>query len=209
MSIGITNSYIYLKGILLFTLGMKTIPTAAEHDSMLRTAFINLLEKVKDDVKPKGAQTHLASQLGVESSFISNIVAGRKNIGDTLIDKLDKLYPGWRAIDNSPEERLPDNLLDEKGTSFGALLSSLIDPNTFKRTLDFCYEGMSQEHKEVLVMLANRLHNIDHPESGIANPAGKGVAKKNKTQTVTTKMGTSPSGVDHARSDHSYKRVQK
>lgn len=201
VSITITDLFIYPIGKILSTEHMKTIPTAAEHDLMLRAAFTKLLERLKDEVKPKGVQTYLANKLGVESSFVSNIVGGRKTIGDALIEKLDELYPGWRAIE---EVQAVQNTMDESDPTFGALLGSLIDPHTFKKQLDFCYEGMSQEHREALVMMANRLHNIDHPESGVANPAGK-----NKNKKVETIMGTSYSGDNHASQNHSNKRAQK
>jgi hypothetical protein len=87
---------------------------------------------------------------------------------------------GW--MDNihttTETKRLNTMVENEVPQSYGMLLDSIIDPNTFKKQLDYFYQGMSQDHKEAIVMMANRLHNIDHPESGIANPAGKIRLKK-------------------------------
>jgi hypothetical protein len=113
---------------------------------------------------------------------------------------------GWMDnIHAATETKRPNTMIEkEVPQSYGMLLDSIFDPNAFKKQLDYFYQGMSQDHKEAIVMMANRLHNIDHPESGIANPAG--VVNKNKTQKV---MGTARSGDENARARNTHQRVSK
>lgn len=44
------------------------------------------------------------------------------------------------------------------------------DDDPFREQLNYFYENMKDEHKDVLVMLAQKLHNIDVKDDKVSNP---------------------------------------
>jgi plasmid maintenance system antidote protein VapI len=42
--------------------------------------------------------------------------------------------------------------------------------NEFKRQLIYFYDGMTQEHREIVLNLANKLYSLDNPDDRLASP---------------------------------------
>lgn len=123
---------------------MGKIITVSELQTQLKEAFIRLVDKV--------GQSDLVAN-GINQTIASNIYHGRKGIGDETIAKLDRLYPDWRTIPNNTSTSQPESKFKIE----------FLGLKEFKRQLNFFYDGMCMGNKEALVMIANRLYEIDNP----------------------------------------------
>jgi hypothetical protein len=91
-----------------------------------------------------GVDAALAARIGVDPSYISRCLypegkAGKKNIGEKMIEKIEAVHPGWFQ-------------------------------NAYLRQLAHFFLGMSQEHQDDLLKIANQLYTIDNPQDRAANP---------------------------------------
>jgi len=91
-----------------------------------------------------GVDAKLAERIGADPSYISRCLypegkAGKKNIGEGMVEKIEAVHPGWFQ-------------------------------NVYLRQLSHFFMGMSQEHQDDLLKLANQLYSIDNPDDRIANP---------------------------------------
>jgi hypothetical protein len=141
---------------------MCKIPNITEQQTMLRDAFKRLVDTHK--------QKNVIDTAGIGQTIASSIYHGRKGIGDDTIEKLDAAYPDWR---NLPSKEKPKETLADK------LNLGFIGVAEFKRQLNLFFDGMSAEHKEAIVLIANKLYDIDRPNDLTANPTN-GKTKKEK-----------------------------
>lgn len=139
---------------------MCKIANIQEHQSMLREAFKRLIDTHSQKVVIEAA--------GLSQTVASGNYHGRKGIGDETIEKLDLAYPNWRDTDSPPAKQVQPRLnLDFKGIA------------EFKRQLNLCFDGMSVEHKEIIVSIANKLYDLDNHQASIFNPSIKKKVKEN------------------------------
>lgn len=141
---------------------MDKIPTVIQQQLLLRDAYKRLVDSV--------GQKELV-EAGLNQTVASGIYHGRKGIGDETIDKLDKKFPSWRDLKDEKKANKKEQKLD----------LSFLGIEEFKRQLILFFNGMSQEHKEAIVLIANKLYDIDKPDDISANPTN-GKKKKEKSE---------------------------
>jgi len=131
---------------------MPKIMKIEEHQTLLREALKALVDKE--------TQRNVVEKAGLNQTVLSGNYHGRKGIGDETIAKLDKAYPEWRERSNESMAAQASNDAVKKS----------INLNEFKRQLIYFYDRMSNSNKEALVLIANRLYDIDHPNDLLSNP---------------------------------------
>lgn len=139
---------------------MSTIPNIREQQALLREAFIRLVDEVKQKA---------IVDAGLNQTVASGIYHGRKGIGDETIEKLDLKFPEWRTIN---DEKPSNAKIDKK------LNLDFVGIVEFKNQLNYFFDGMSTEHKEALVQMANKLHEIDNDDPKSA--PFKNIDRRNK-----------------------------
>jgi transcriptional regulator with XRE-family HTH domain len=149
--------------------GMKKIPMPSDNFEELRLAFVKL---VKDEKAKGKSQTDIADAIGVLPNYVSNIVNKRKGLGDEVIAKIDDKYPNWRTIEDDKAEN--GKAIDAKPKFVFTGIAE------FKKQLNYFFDGMSNEHKEALVQMANKLHEIDNDDPKSA--PFKGIERREKAK---------------------------
>lgn len=74
------------------------------------------------------------------------------------------------------------------GASFGALMESFTDPETLKKEIMFCVDGMKPDNKIALLSIANHLYNNDNPGKHRGKPFTEQAPNKAK-KSGTLKVG--------------------
>jgi hypothetical protein len=144
---------------------MKKILKASEQQSLLRDAFKRLVDEVKQKA---------VVDAGLNQTVASGIYHGRKGIGDETIEKLDASFPDWRTIKEGKTNN--NSVIGNK------LNLEFLGLAEFKRQLNHFFDGMSAEHKEAIVLIANKLHDIDQPNNKKSRPFPTGPTKQKEKQ---------------------------
>lgn len=133
----------------------QTVPTISEAYAALKVAFEILL--LKEKLRGNG-QAYIADAIDVQPNYISNVLNGRKNLGDNVVARLDEKFPDWRdlEVEDLPNREAKPLKIDE--------------PNELKRQLNHFYDGMTEAHKEAIVDMANILYSLDNPDDVVDNP---------------------------------------
>jgi len=121
----------------------KSIPTTPDVYAALRVAFANLVAARK---KQGENQAVVAEAIGVLPNYVSNIVNGRKNLGPEVIARIDEKYPGWRDASYEPKPAAPEQTGD-----------------AYWDTIAFCYNGLTEGHRDMLAYMANKMYTMDNP----------------------------------------------
>jgi plasmid maintenance system antidote protein VapI len=134
----------------------QTIPKPGEVNEALRKALLELVKEIKK--KDEGCKDYeIASEIGVAANYLSNMLHGRKGIGDDTVAKIDVKFPGWRDV-----------VVADNGKKTAPQASEEIDE--FTKQLLYFFKGMSLEHKDALLLLANKLHAVDNRNDPRSNP---------------------------------------
>lgn len=95
------------------------------------------------------------------SSFISQVINGY-SFGEKSAEKLAgelKLDPDYFDRTSEQDKEMPKHGPDQ---SYG---------DAYWRTVQFCWGGLSDEHKDAVALLVNSLFTIDNPGAvGVSNP---------------------------------------
>ena len=195
------------------TAAMKTrIPTVGEINEALRNAFAIL---VADHKKRGMKQNYIADKIKVDPNYVSRMASGKKGIGDDVAARIDSAFPGWRDIESNPSSSKadPEPITDRRaGPSFGMLLDSLKDPETLKKEILFCLEGMKPDNKIALLTIANHLYNNDNPGKHRGRPfTEQAPSTSKKAGTLKVGLANPEPGAERsaARESSTDRRVSK
>jgi transcriptional regulator with XRE-family HTH domain len=120
-----------------------------------------------------GGQRKIAEKLGCQPNYVSRLLSGGKNIGDDIIVLLDENYPGWRIIEDelkSANTKVGDLYQSEdKSSVLDKLLNE--DPQLGLETgLLKCFRGTTDDNKQLLLLLANKMYEMANPHDKVATP---------------------------------------
>lgn len=132
---------------------MKVIPNHAEHKELLASAYRRLEKRI--------GQSEIVSATSIAQTILSGYKSTKnpKNISDESIRKFDDLYPGWRNINEADE-----NLIKPPVVIGGIKVKSMED------NLLIHYSKLSEESRDVVDMVLNKLYSLEYPKDFQANP---------------------------------------
>lgn len=119
-----------------------------------RSALIALRDKFG-----RGAIAHIAKETGLDSNYVSRLLypagkAGKKNIGDETVQKLDQAFPGWMAASTTAkietatptaeEERHQYSVTKNRATTIADRIRHLPDDSALLNAVEWLLDGATK-----------------------------------------------------------------
>jgi hypothetical protein len=109
------------------------------------------------------------------ASYISQVINGY-SFGEKAAEKLRQ------------ELGLPEGFFDQRSTAKEVSVEKTIrEQDAYLDTILYCYKGLTDDHKDALATMANKLYSIDNPKDKIATPFSSISGSDFATSSATSK----------------------